>query len=143
MRTSSDDHSKDDRDARPWSNQIPAYITIAVIGGLVTAGFAFGAQMLNTDKTTSVVVAKVERIEKQNDTQESLLRDIIKAQAAAYTREEARADRDAAERRFQNLDARISELSRGQSETWRRIEALETRYMQQSLIDRQAPPRRQ
>lgn len=143
MRTAPDDRPQDDRESRSWHGQIPTLITVGLIGGIITAGFSFGAQMLNTGKTSVVLVAKVERIEKQNDTQESLLRDMIKTQAAAYTRDEARADREAADRRFISLEGRIGELSRGQSETWRRIEALETRYMQQSLIDRGQPPRRQ
>lgn len=125
MSEAASDHPKAEREPKSWRDQLPTIVATAIAGGVIAATVTWGGQLVKTGTTADVLVSKVERIEKQNDTQEQLLRDVLKAQAAAYTREEARADREAAERRFQSLEGRIGDLGR-------RIEMIERSYLYSS-----------
>lgn len=128
--------------AKPWSEKlwlVAAGIIVALSVYLVqqTAG-----GIVSSDKTSAVLATQLqslrEDIKDQNTEQKDvkkMLQDILSKQ---YTREEARADREAAERRFQSLEGRISDLGR-------RLETVETaqRFMQQFVVGRDSVPRRQ
>jgi hypothetical protein len=136
MTDTADERKPISGETRDWRNQVPVLLAGAVISGIIAMTLAFGGRIVQTTSTADVLVAKVERVEKQNDTQEVLLREMLKTQATAYTREEARADREAAERRFQRLEGSIGDIAR-------RVEALETgqRLMQQLVLEKGNPVR--
>lgn len=127
--------------AKPWSEKVwlvAAGVIVALSVYLVqqTAG-----GIVSGDKTSAVLATQVqalrEDIKDQNSDQKDTKRILQEIVAKQYTREEARADREAAERRFLSLEGRIGDLGR-------RIEIVEAnqRFMQQFVIDKPGPGRR-
>lgn len=102
-----------------WTSKFTLLLTGALITFMLsvvaTVIYATGGRIVAGGETSAVLTAQVSQIVDQNRVQDSLLRQILGQQ---YTRDEARADREAVERRFQSMELRLSELGR-------RIEAVE------------------
>lgn len=127
--------------AKPWSEKlwlVAAGVIVALSVYLIqqTAG-----GIVSGDKTSAILAIQVqalrEDIKDQNVDQKETKRILQEIVSKQYTREEARADREAAERRFLSLEGRIGDLGR-------RLEVVEAnqRFMQQFVIDK-TPTRRQ
>lgn len=116
-----------DRDTRPksWRDYTVPAIASGIVALIVAGSMAFGSRVVSGGETSAVLTTQVASLLDENKEQRKLLQEITVKLGNVYTREEARADREASERRFQSMESRISDLSR-------RLDALETR----SVLDR-------
>lgn len=111
-----------DKDTRPksWRDFTVPAIASGVVGVIVAVSIAFGGRVVTGGETSAVLTTQVASLLDENKEQRKILQDITAKLGNVYTREEARADREASERRFQSMEGRISDLAR-------RLDALETR----------------
>lgn len=123
-----------DRDTREksWKD----YFIPALAGGIVmllaTLAINFGSAVYSGDNRSSAVLTeRIAGIAEDLKEQKKLSQDILMKTSDLYTRREAQADREAAERRFQSLEGRLADVTR-------RLETMETaqRFLQNSLIER-------
>lgn len=124
-----------------WSDKMPALLGAGLVGFIFTivAGtiMATGGRIVTGGETSAVLTSQVIEIKELNRDQSAtmkeqnrILQDILLQQSKLYTREEARADREAAERRFQSMEGRIGDLGR-------RLEAVESgQRSNQFIIDK-------
>lgn len=129
---------EDRASSRVWRGQIG----LLVLGGLITlvvsVAISTGGRVISGGETSAELRVQVGQLIKQNDDlkkgnddQNKLLMELSRQAGNLYTRDEARADREAMERRFQSMEGRIGDLSR-------RLEIVEAnqRFMQQFVTDR-------
>lgn len=123
-----------DRDTRvkSWKD----YLIPALAGGIVmllaTIAINFGSTVYSGEnRSAAVLTERIAGIAEDVKEQKRLTQDILMKASDLYTRREAQADREAAERRFQSMEGRLADVTR-------RLETMETaqRFMQNSLIER-------
>ena len=130
--------AKPSQPSRPaWLGQLPMMVGGGIISIVVAGAIAFSGRVITSGENAAAVAVQIQQLIEHNKTEESLFRDMLVKQGELYTRREAQADREASERRFQELANRISDLGR-------RIEILETSFrfiqQQQMLLEQRPTP---
>jgi hypothetical protein len=135
----SDPKSAKDSNGKGWrADKAPALLAaglvacvFSIVGGTI---LATGGRIVTGGETSAVLTSQIAEIKELNrdqnvglKEQNKLLQEILLKQAQLYTREEARADREAAERRFQSLESRIGDMGR-------RLESVESGQRTNQLI---------
>lgn len=123
--------ARDDRASRSGREKWWVILAGGLVALLVAGGTNFGQRVMSGSETSAVMTSQITQIVKQNDDQNRLLQDLNTKTSGLYTREEARADREALERRFASIEGRIGDLGR-------RLETVEAtmRMMQQLGFDK-------
>jgi hypothetical protein len=117
--------------SKTWRDLVVPSMVAGGIGLGVTLALTVGGRLVSGGETSAVLTSQVAALLDDNKTQNKLLQDLLVKTGDLYTRREAQADREAAERRFQSMEARLGDLGR-------RLETLETgyRFIQQMWVDR-------
>lgn len=123
--------------AERGGNQWLLLIAGGIVSIVVAVLISFGGRVVNGGETTAILTAQVNLLLEGDKEQRRMLQDLTVKMGDLYTRREAQADREAAERRFQSIE-------NTQRDFGHRLEALETglRYFQQTLIDKSNSARR-
>lgn len=101
------------------ANQILLLFAAAIISGVMTIAINAGGKFVAGGENSAVLTDRVQQILDVTKDHTRALQQILITNSSLYTRDEARADREATERRFQSMDTRFAELTR-------RLETLET-----------------
>jgi hypothetical protein len=123
-----------------------AFISTIVAGVI----FATGGRVVTGGETSAAIVAQLQIFAKQNDDQNRVLseqskdlHDVMVKLGSLVTRDEWQRYQETNARRFDNLEARISDLARQSVDVGPRLNAIEsTQRMQQIFIEKLAQPSR-